>query len=129
MAFAQTDNNTYQGPIPEDNTTVDNNPLDIGNGPIPEDNSTNIYPGSESPSDISGQNSTFGNQGSTIPDVSSDLGNSFENTTAVNGTQTNSTANQPVPEFGSVSALVLIAAIASIILISAKAGLRFNPRY
>lgn len=38
--FAQNDNSTYEGPIPEDNNTIDNNPEDLGSGPIPEDNTT-----------------------------------------------------------------------------------------
>jgi hypothetical protein len=42
VAFAQTDNYTYNGPIPEDNYTLDNNSIDNGSGPIAENNSTDL---------------------------------------------------------------------------------------
>ncbi|MDE1727414.1 MAG: PEFG-CTERM sorting domain-containing protein [Thaumarchaeota archaeon] len=97
------------------------------------DNSTDISnstdtSGTNNGTDITNQKDDLGGP-NTIPDVSSDIVNPVENTTAANGTLANPTANQTVPEFGSVSVLVLIAAIASIILISAKTGLRLDPRY
>ncbi len=55
-AFAQTINGTYEGPIPEDNSTIDNNPLDFGNGPIPENNMTSPDQNSGMPNDTSTQN-------------------------------------------------------------------------
>jgi hypothetical protein len=55
-AFAQTINGTYEGPIPENNSTIDNNPLDFGNGPISEDNMTSPNQNSGMSSDNSTQN-------------------------------------------------------------------------
>jgi predicted secreted protein with PEFG-CTERM motif len=91
-------------------------------------NSTGISSGPSNAGDITGPNDTYSNPDTMVPDVSSDLGNPVENTTAPSGAQANGTVNQAVPEFGPVSTLVLTAAIVSIILISAKTGLQFIPR-
>jgi predicted secreted protein with PEFG-CTERM motif len=117
MVFAQT-NGTYQGPIPEDNSTADNNPADIGTGPIPEDNSTNMS-SPENSTDIN-PNDTNNSPDTTVPNVSSDLGNSFDNTTSNGTSQVNGTGGNTVPEFGSVSSIVLAVAILSIIILSVK---------
>lgn len=123
IAFAQLPPDAGSNPdlgTPGDNSTG-----------LPSNNSTDL--GGAPGGDLSGPG-----QNATDLGTPGDLGVPGENTTDLGpgpaGNLTNTPAapnstSSTVPEFGSVSTLVLIVAIASIILISAKTGLRLIPRY
>ncbi len=97
--------------------------------PLAGDNSTNSSMPSDNFTDPS-DNST--DLGSTPIDSSADLGAPTDNTTSSVGdnpssstTSSNPTSNAAVPEFGPLTSIVLVFAVLSILVFSAKTKLKF----
>ncbi len=120
VAFAQSPPDLTAPPDFGTNSTSDMSSPDFGTN-----STSDMSPPDLSGSDLSGSPSL----NDTIPNPGSDLSGLDQNITALPvenmSNTTGSTPNSSVPEFGSLAAVILVVAVMSFVVVSARTRLRF----